>query len=253
MLDLKIDLNSKIVELYGYVKRSRKCYIYTEKGVRITDMCLQGGRAILGWGEGCGRGRMKNSLDLNQMGLLPTRSDERFRKVISRIFPQFHRFEIFFDQKSADEFIKSLGITSFSILFATEMTNHGENTNEAAIIIPPFPFGETTIVGFNRETATKVESIVPGAILDGITRAFYDSKLGKFQPTEEALRKFDDKIERFWTRDKMLLFPKISENDYPDFFSECLQRKILISPCFSIPSFLPHWANSGDLKGLLEI
>lgn len=250
-MNQNVDLNAKVTKLYGYVKRARKCYIYTEKGVRLTDMHLQGGRAILGWGEGGARSQLKDSLAQNHSGMLPGRHRNRLNRVLKELFPAFEHFACFFDYQSAELFLEKIGIETFSVIFPLH-SGDCENSS-AAIIIPPFPFGEITIVAFNSENPIPVECNVPGAILAAVTKAFYDSKSEKFQPTEEALRKFDDKIGRFWTRDKMLLFPKISEKDYPDFFSECLHRKILISPCFSVPSFLPHWANSGDLKGLLEI
>ena len=46
----KIDLSQEIFSRFGTVKRARKCFLYTSKGVRLTDLYQEGGRAILGWG-----------------------------------------------------------------------------------------------------------------------------------------------------------------------------------------------------------
>ena len=42
----------EITTRYGYVKRARGYFLYTEKQVRLTDMFQEAGRAILGWGGG---------------------------------------------------------------------------------------------------------------------------------------------------------------------------------------------------------
>ena len=46
----EIDLLYKELNLrYGPVLRARKCFLYTKKGIRITDMFQENGKAILGW------------------------------------------------------------------------------------------------------------------------------------------------------------------------------------------------------------
>ncbi len=44
------NLANKIKNRYGTVKRARGSFLYTEKRIRLTDLFLEGGRAILGWG-----------------------------------------------------------------------------------------------------------------------------------------------------------------------------------------------------------
>lgn len=250
-MNAKIDFNERITKLYGYAKRARKCYIYTEKGVRLTDMYLQGGRAVLGWGEGGARCCLKDALAQNHSGMLPGGHRKRLNRVLKQLFPHFSSFACFFSRKAAELFLKEMGFVNVPTVFP--FYSGSDEGVSAAIIVPPYPFAEITVVAFNSNRPVTVECDVPGAILAAVSRAFYDSALEKFRPREEALSKFDDKICRFWTRDNMLLYPKISEADYPNFFEECLKQKILISPCFSVPSFLPHWASPGDLKGLTHI
>ena len=45
-------LAKEINSRYGNIKRARNCFLYTARGVRLTDMYQEGGRAILGWGGG---------------------------------------------------------------------------------------------------------------------------------------------------------------------------------------------------------
>ena len=42
---------AEISKHFGNVKRARGNFLYTEKGIRVTDMYLEHGRAILGWGN----------------------------------------------------------------------------------------------------------------------------------------------------------------------------------------------------------
>ncbi|MBP5284181.1 MAG: hypothetical protein J6Y93_05900, partial [Treponema sp.] len=41
----------EIFKRWGTVKRARGNFLYTAKGVRLTDMFLEGGKAVLGWGS----------------------------------------------------------------------------------------------------------------------------------------------------------------------------------------------------------
>ena len=53
---------SEISKRFGNVKRARGCFLYTEKGVRLTDLFQEGGRAILGWGGNSAFTVLKNVL-----------------------------------------------------------------------------------------------------------------------------------------------------------------------------------------------
>ena len=45
-----VEFAKEIYSRFGTIKRARKSFLYTAKGVRITDLYQEGGRAILGWG-----------------------------------------------------------------------------------------------------------------------------------------------------------------------------------------------------------
>lgn len=44
-------LNDAIAERFGFVRRARGPFLYTQKGVRLTDLYRDAGRAVLGWAE----------------------------------------------------------------------------------------------------------------------------------------------------------------------------------------------------------
>ncbi len=65
---MAIELAAEIQKRYGFVRRARGCYLYTEKGVRLTDCYLDGGRALLGWDGGKARTVFKDTLERGANG-----------------------------------------------------------------------------------------------------------------------------------------------------------------------------------------
>ncbi len=56
----------------------------------------------------------------------------------------------------------------------------------------------------------------------------------------------------FWNFKSSYLFPKIDEDSYEDLFFKALDAHILISPDFSVPSFLPRLENYTELLNFLN-
>ena len=67
----KSELFTELFNQYGAVTRARGCFLYTKKGVRITDLYQEGGRAILGWEGDSAFTLMKNVISL-ELGKTPT-------------------------------------------------------------------------------------------------------------------------------------------------------------------------------------
>ena len=65
---MAIELAAEIQKRYGFVRRARGCYLYTEKNVRLTDCFLDGGRALLGWDGGKARTVFKDTLERGANG-----------------------------------------------------------------------------------------------------------------------------------------------------------------------------------------
>ena len=65
---MSFELAAEIQKRYGNVRRARGCYLYTEKGVRLTDCYLDGGRALLGWDGGKARTVFKDTLERGATG-----------------------------------------------------------------------------------------------------------------------------------------------------------------------------------------
>ena len=59
-------------------------------------------------------------------------------------------------------------------------------------------------------------------------------------------------IPCIWTQKNRYLFPHIPKADYPAFFSEALDARVLISPDYDKPSILPDCESYADLVRLLK-
>ena len=62
------ELYKLIYSKYGIITRARGCFLYTKKGVRLTDLYLQNGRAILGWDTKNAGTFLKNQLNKGLTG-----------------------------------------------------------------------------------------------------------------------------------------------------------------------------------------
>lgn len=79
----------EITSMYGFVKRARGCFLYTEKQVRLTDMFQEAGRAILGWGSGKSRLMFKNALECGITGSYRTKYTNQLVKAVNKILPDY--------------------------------------------------------------------------------------------------------------------------------------------------------------------
>ncbi len=80
-------LTKEISKRYGNVRRCRGCYLYTEKGIRLTDCFLDGGRTILGWDGGKARTAFKNALERGATGFYTCSSLSRLATAVKKLLP----------------------------------------------------------------------------------------------------------------------------------------------------------------------
>ena len=79
-------LSKQIYSRYGDVKRARSCFLYTEKGVRLTDLYQCDSRAILGWEGGKARLALKNTIERGQTGSFFTHFSHQLEKAVCELF-----------------------------------------------------------------------------------------------------------------------------------------------------------------------
>lgn len=83
--------NDELIKRYGAVVRARGPYLYTQKGVRLTDLYLDAGRAVLG--RGCSGSNafrvLKNTLERGETGSFPSAYNTRFQKAVLSLIPGY--------------------------------------------------------------------------------------------------------------------------------------------------------------------
>ena len=84
-----IDIYTEIRKRYGNIRRARGYYLYTEKNVRLLDLWLDGGRAILGRRTGQANLVCKQFLDKGLTGFLPTKADAQLRRALNALMPNY--------------------------------------------------------------------------------------------------------------------------------------------------------------------
>jgi hypothetical protein len=84
---MAIELAAEIQKRYGFVRRARGCYLYTEKNVRLTDCFLDGGRALLGWDGGKARTVFKDTLERGANGSYCGGYESRLATAVRHLLP----------------------------------------------------------------------------------------------------------------------------------------------------------------------
>ena len=84
---MSFELAAEIQKRYGNVRRARGCYLYTEKGVRLTDCYLDGGRALLGWDGGKARTVFKDTLERGATGAYCGGYESRLARAVRHLLP----------------------------------------------------------------------------------------------------------------------------------------------------------------------
>ena len=94
-------LRNAIDDRYGFVRRARGCYLYTEKGVRLTDLWLDGGRALLGWDGGKARTAFKDTLERGATGSYDSGMTSRAVTAVKKLLPAEYSIIRFYSRERA--------------------------------------------------------------------------------------------------------------------------------------------------------
>ncbi len=99
---MAIELAAEIQKRYGFVRRARGCYLYTEKNVRLTDCFLDGGRALLGWDGGKARTVFKDTLERGANGSYCGGYESRLATAVRHLLPdEYTEIRWYYDSPSA--------------------------------------------------------------------------------------------------------------------------------------------------------
>ena len=254
-------LINEIMKRYGTVKRARDCFLYTAKGVRLTDLYMEGGRAVLGWGKGSAVTVFKNVLERKLLGTYfetdfsPKISDEKnqLAKAVSQLFGEERKVFAFYSKSEAEKTAESAGEKACTFI-PWNQENIDWREKNAIVMAPPFPFGDfiwilavKPDVNVNSENST---FRIPAPLCAAFTRSIYDLIRELQNREEKNWFIYDTVVTKYWTRKGPYLFPKVPESKYEDFMIHCLENELVISPDYNVPSIIPFGADKGNFSKL---
>ena len=237
---------------YGPVTRARNCFFYTKKGVRLTDMFLENGRAILGWDGKNAFTFFKNMMNKALTGSFICEDKPRIDKAVSKLIEKECHALFYKNKKDAVQAAVKLGAKNIVSYRPWNYEQQALSNADAVIIVPPLPWGEEIFIlampadkGASRASATPGTYTPPFALQAALTRSIYNliAELPLRQEKDWFL--YDTVLTKYWTRKGPYLFPKISENRYNDFVKHCLDCGIVINPSYNEPSIVPYGADKG--------
>lgn len=245
---------TEIYKRFGNIKRARGIFFYTEKGERITDLYLEQGRAILGWGNNNGTNgtsaflKFKNVINRGLTGSFTTDFSKQLDRAVSSLLNANCKAYIFSTSENLEKIALSISdkLVSYIPWIGLVCDNVPVQDFECVKIIPPLPFESIYILAVRNDiTPLFLSERHSGALCAALCRAIYDliSELDKRQEKNWFL--YDSYLKNYFTRKGPYLYPKMKEENYDSFIKYCLDCKFAISPDFNIPSIVPYGADKG--------
>lgn len=208
-------LSQQIYSRYGEIKRARGPFLYTEKGVRLTDLYLDDGRALLGWDGGKARLAFKNTLERGQTGSFATHHFHALERSVLELFGSFDFVKVCHESEVAQKLPRWFPWMS------------DVSKAESFYFVPPFPFACDYVLVVGRKDCILLDSTprtnclsentcfradftaensVNPSLLAAFTRSIYDLKAALQNRSEEDFRFFDRSLEKYFTREGPYLF-----------------------------------------------
>ncbi len=259
----KVDfLSSEINARYGTVKRARGCFLYTAKGVRLTDLYQENGRAILGWGGKSAFTILKNVLDRGITGSFATDfslhadgTPSRLSRAVSELFAGSRRVFAFHGKEKALKAALEISPDSTSFYRPWNQADIKWTEVDCIVFAPPLPWTDSLYLLAVKENLISSENApscarVSAPVCAAITRSLFDLIKALQEREEKHWFVYDKIITKYWERKGPYLFPKIPEDSYTDFILHCLDCGIVINPDFHQPSIVPFGADPGVFRAL---
>ena len=268
-------LYEEIFKRFGSVTRARNCFLYTKKGIRLTDMFQENGRAILGWDAGNAFTFLKNTLNRAQVGGFICEDKGRhyrLEKAVSLLLSSVDGDEksllarkVFVFSSKSDAVSAALAFSESTGMWRPWISEKVDWTSTDCVVIqPPLPWTDSIYLLAVREdkvavsdkaavsdkSAAKVIAAkntigLPFAVEAAITRSIYNLIAELKVREEKNWFLYDPVLTKYWTRKGPYLYPKISQEEYDAFVLHCLDCEIIINPDFNQPSIVPFGADRG--------
>ena len=274
-------LSQEIFSRFGTVKRARKCFLYTAKGVRLTDLYQEGGRAILGWG-GSAFTVLKNVLERGITGSYFTdfsspngREKSPLDRAVSELFADDRHAFTFSSKQAALEAAVSLSAKSTSVWRPWNPQVVDWQGVDCIVFAPVLPYTDSIYILAVKDSHVKHgndsepgneksvslpndefpvsltrQSFLSSPLCAAVTRSIYDLIKALQEREEKHWFIYDQIITKYWERKGPYLFPKIPKEVYFDFVRHCLDCNLVVSPDYYQPSIVPFGADKGNFSKL---
>lgn len=254
-------LYSEIFSRFGTVQRARGCFLYTKKGIRLTDLYQEGGRAVLGWG-GTAFTRFKNVLNRGITGSYITEFEVQTQKAVAKLLNSPRTVLFYPSYASALKAALTVSPNGTAFYKPWNPAESDFSGQDCVIIAPPLPWTQTVyIVAAIPEVVevvlaagrtVPVSERIPAPLNAAVARALFDLAAELPRRSEKDWFLYDNLISAYWERKGPYLFPKVLEEQYKSFVLHCLDCALVISPDYNTPSIVPFGADRGVFSKLKQ-
>jgi hypothetical protein len=275
-----------LLSLLPAIRRCRGYRLYAESGRRFLDLWQDDGRGILG-AKGTGIGTVvKAGTDKGLGSPLPSVYERRLEKALAAAYPQYAASRFYPDEATA---LRAL-VARAAMPDATNWDLRPENlafdpalrgasaAGRLALLERPWPegldmasaregfrvallrlplaraFSPAVLLFRDAADATGYEgALVPPLGLSAAVKAFAELSGQKATYTEELWKRVDRRLGKLFERKGPRLWPRCPREAYPALFRAALDRGVLLSPFWDLPSNIPADFDDGELKALSDI
>ena len=271
----------KLLLLLPKILRARDFHLYTENGKRLTDLWLQGGRAILGHKPPRFLVELKNAAERGLFSPLPHPMERRIIKALSEFFPG-RAFRLFLNEGSMLRALEEAGYKgpfhdpAFPSnnseqrrvsLWRPFATFEKKVTDTILIPVLPWPLGpEALVLEKSLDASFPAGEIIPPVLLAPAARALHNLAASLKEPGQgrQRYRKIEKVLAEQksgtslshaqWQRQGIYLTATgdISEK-YEEMFQRFLEGGFLIPPSPDEPIILPASMSDGEESKLAEL
>ncbi|MBP5251935.1 MAG: hypothetical protein J6Z17_05935 [Treponema sp.] len=259
-----MNLEEEVYKRYGFIKRARGCFLYTQNNKRLVDLYRNGGSAVLGWGSSYGKGSsfsaftmMKNFLSRGLTGVFKTNLDLQSDKACSALFNSQRFVRFFSSSREALDACRKQGIDEplFFYPWMQETLKKPIEQERAIVFTVPFAWGTPVYAAAflekkDYDAVFSREFFLPPPLRAAANRSIYDLILALQEMQEKDWFFYDKVLTDYFVRKGPWLFSKVSSEDYESFVLHCLELGIIINPEYNGRSIVPFKADRGVLKAL---
>lgn len=241
----------------GPVKRARGNRIYTHRGKRFLDLCMDDVRAVTGHRPNGLSLALKNVIEAGLYACYPTVHEERLGKFLKKYFKEYSHVSYIHSLNDLP-FVREGGQIADPLFQEKAEEGYGfwrpylDVPEGCDVLLPlcPLPGLRGLIPVLSKNEPQWEEGHVPGVAAAGILRSFYDY----IQAEEKADRALWKSFDSFshWTRKGPFLIGDYSEEEYEAVREKGFSLGILLNPWRQV-NLIPSELSKGEMDNLRKL